>query len=242
MSHPRSTGCLSDFLVGPRNWTSLYLFSIWPKLSFFESVNDMAELRKPPITRLRRAAERVQQAEIERNRLIRGLRAERVTLKDLSEAASLSIGSVHRLTRPLRVVSLGYEGRDLEAFLDVLVEHDVDDLIDVRENAISRKRGFSKSALAEGCRQRGVAYRHERTLGNPRSNRDGYRTGDPESRVAYRSHLDQGGQEALERASLLLTNRTVGLMCFEADPHQCHRTMVVDALRAADPLVEVFEV
>lgn len=193
------------------------------------------------LQRLRRAAEEVQQAEIARNRLIRQMRAERATLKDLSAASSMSIGSVHRLTRPSVVVSAGYEGRDAETFLDALAKLEVGTLVDVRENAISRKRGFSKTALGEGCDAAGFRYLHERTLGNPKSNREGFRAGKESSRLAYRAHLETVGAEAIQRVRGLLKSQTVAVMCFEAAPHECHRTMVIDHLADSDPLLEVRE-
>ena len=67
-------------------------------------------------------------------------------------------------------MSVGYEGRSVDELVDALVEAGVSVLVDVRENAISRKRGLSKRLLAEKLEARGITYVHEPTLGNPRDN------------------------------------------------------------------------
>ena len=51
---------------------------------------------------------------------------------------------------------VGYEGRSVDELADALVEAGVSVLVDVREDAISRKRGLSKRALAEKLESRGI--------------------------------------------------------------------------------------
>lgn len=191
---------------------------------------------------LREATRRLREAETERNRLIRALRAEHQPITKLSEASDLSVGTIHRLTRPSRIVSAGYEGRSAEDLIAVLVDADVSVLVDVRENAISRKPGLSKRRLADHCEAHGIAYVHEPTLGNPRDNRDGFRSGDPESRKVFEGHLAIRGADALGRVGELLEDRTVGLLCFEADPCSCHRSIVAAHLQSQDPLATVLSV
>lgn len=87
----------------------------------------------------------------------------------------MSLGTAHKLTRPSTIVSVGSEGRSVDELVDALADAGVSVLVDVRENAISRKRGLSKRALAEKLQARGITYVHEPTLGNPRDNRDGFR-------------------------------------------------------------------
>src|SRR5690606_35497866 len=58
--------------------------------------------------------------------------------------------AVHRLRQrkghPMSISGIGYEGLTLEAFISKLRIRGVQTLVDVRPNAISRKRGFSKRA------------------------------------------------------------------------------------------------
>lgn len=194
---------------------------------------------RPTLDPLREAAQRLNEAEIERNRLIRSLRSKRETLIDLAEAADVSLGTAHKLTRPSTIVSVGYEGRSVDELVDALVDAGVSVLVDVRENAISRKRGLSKRALAEKLQARGITYVHEPTLGNPRDNRDGFREQRPDSVAAFEAHLDRNGSAALDRVDAMLRDRTVGLLCFEADPCSCHRSIVARYLLDRDPLASV---
>lgn len=188
---------------------------------------------------LRRAARRLQEAEAERNRLIRALRSQRLPLTRLSEAADLSVGKVHSLTRPSTIASVGYEGRIVDQLIAALVEANVSALVDVREHAISRKPGLSKRGLAAHCEAHGIEYKHEPTLGNPRENRNGFRVGLPDSLKIYEEHLLGNGEAALARVADLLKDRTVALLCFEADPCSCHRSIVADHLKRLDPLATV---
>jgi uncharacterized protein (DUF488 family) len=192
-----------------------------------------------PIDPLRKATQRLHEAEVERNRILRALRSQRLPLARLSEAADMSLGKVHALTRPSTNASVGYEGRSADELIDALVGAGVGALVDVRENATSRKPGLSKRALAERCRVRGIEYLHEPSLGNPRENREDFRAGVATSRSAYEQHLNATGTDALRRVASLLRDRTVALLCFEADHSSCHRSIVADHLRRLDPLATV---
>lgn len=188
---------------------------------------------------LRKATKRLHEAEVERNRTLRALRSQRLPLTLLSEAADVSLGKVHALTRPSTIASVGYEGRSADDLLGALVGAGVGAVVDVRENAISRKPGLSKRALAELCRASGIEYLHEPSLGNPRENRDDFRAGVATSRSAYEQHLNATGADALRRVVSILRDRTVALLCFEADHSSCHRSIVADHLRRLDPLATV---
>lgn len=191
---------------------------------------------------LRKATKRLHDAEEERNRTLRALRSQRLPLTRLSEAAEVSLGKVHGLTRPSTIASVGYEGRSANELVRALVEAGVGTLVDVRENAISRKPGLSKRALAERCRASGIEYLHEPTLGNPRENRDNFRAGAATGRTAFERHLKATGTDALRRVASMLKGRTVALLCFEADHSTCHRSIVADHLCRLDPLATVLSV
>ena len=62
------------------------------------------------------------------------------------------------------LISIGYEGRNLDALIEQLKVSNVNTLVDVRLNAISRKPGLSKRRLAEALRAEGIRYLHSRDL------------------------------------------------------------------------------
>lgn len=134
------------------------------------------------------------------------------------------------------VIGVGYEGRDIDAFVAWLRQANVSMVVDVRLTPISRKRGFSKRALAAVLAEAGIAYEHAPELGNPKWNRPGF-AGTPQELEAAKANyremlLDPRAQERLAMIAEAGTRQTVGLLCFEADERRCHRGVVLEALRA----------
>ena len=128
--------------------------------------------------------------------------------------------------------TIGYEGADIGAFLDALTDAGVETLIDVREVALSRKKGFSKTQLGIALAARGIRYVHLRGLGDPKPGREAARAGNyPLFRRLFTAHLRTATAQAdLAAAAMLVQTQRSCLMCFEADHEQCHRTIVADAL------------
>jgi uncharacterized protein (DUF488 family) len=128
------------------------------------------------------------------------------------------------------VMTIGYEGAALQAFIDTLLAAKVNLLLDVRELPISRRKGFSKSALSEALRAAGIEYRHEKKLGSPTPIRkklhaDGNYAAFFESFTEYLATQD----ELIGRLKTELSGN-VALMCYERDPSTCHRSVVAKAL------------
>lgn len=160
------------------------------------------------------------------------------------------LGRTAGLTRPVGenlarmpspLLTVGYEGRDLATFLDQLEDAGVARLVDVRELPLSRRKGFSKTALGDALADRGIEYVHVRPLGNPKPNRERYWAGDVEGGAAvYRAHLrDENPYSALVELADTLGDATVCLMCFEADHERCHRDVIVDSLSELCPDLQV---
>lgn len=140
----------------------------------------------------------------------------------------MTIGN-DRLATPAR--GFGYEGLAQEELLRRVVDANVTVLVDVRLNPISRKRGLSKTALAAAANAAGVRYVHLRGLGNPKWNRAGFATLDPEPRRTYRELLSsEVGQHNLGTLRELCESDTVGLLCFEAAERHCHREVILELL------------
>ena len=138
----------------------------------------------------------------------------------------------------MTVVTIGYEGRQLDEFVAELSNLRVEVVFDVRENAISRKPGFSKRRLGEALGVAGIEYRHLSSLGNPCSNRVGFRAGEPAARELFIRRLDDGSRDALDEVAAA-RSRSVALMCFERDHASCHRSSIADRLVADNPTLRV---
>lgn len=131
------------------------------------------------------------------------------------------------------VATIGYEGTTIPAFLAELRDARVKLLVDVRAVASSRRPGFSKTRLAAHLEEAGIDYVHLRALGTPADGRAAARAGrHAEMRRIYRAHLatPAARSEMDTLADLARGDRRLCLLCFEADPAHCHRTLVAEAL------------
>jgi uncharacterized protein (DUF488 family) len=134
--------------------------------------------------------------------------------------------------RERRLFTIGYAGYDPESFLRKLEEHEVQIVVDVRQNPISRKKGFSRSKLSEFLRQHGVEYRHMPELGVPRALRDRLRAGEldlMEYLSEFRTALERQ-QDALDAFEALAAAQRCCLLCLEHLPQECHRSVIADVL------------
>lgn len=130
----------------------------------------------------------------------------------------------------VQLFTIGYEGRRVSELAATLRAHRIDVVLDVREVAWSRKRGFSKGQLSLHLASEGIAYYHDPRLGSPRELRKSYRaTGDWDAFIAgFRSHL-KAQESALRQHAEAMAGDRVCLLCFEAQPAECHRSAVADA-------------
>jgi uncharacterized protein (DUF488 family) len=118
--------------------------------------------------------------------------------------------------------TIGYEGRTLADFLAALKKSKVECIVDVRELPLSRRKGFSKTALGEALSGVGIEYIHLRAAGNPfRAEKD-----DIERCLKlFAKHLD-GHSDVLGTLEETISGRRCALLCFEANPRHCHRSII----------------
>jgi uncharacterized protein (DUF488 family) len=140
-----------------------------------------------------------------------------------------------------RLLTVGYEQHRTHASLtEALRAAGVERLLDVRELPLSRRRGFSKRALAAALGAAGIHYEHERALGNPKPLRDLYRSGrQREGEAGYLAHVRNGSAWAVHELARTLTETTTCLMCWEHDHRTCHRDVIVSELRRLVPGLQV---
>lgn len=143
---------------------------------------------------------------------------------------------------PFTVTTIGYQLATVPAFLETLRDAGVELLIDVRAVASSRRPGFAKTALAASLETVGIDYLHLRSLGTPADGRAAARAGKHERmREIFAAHLNTlDAHDGLWRlGEIVESGRAVALMCFEADHHECHRTLVAAALGERLPITVV---
>lgn len=128
--------------------------------------------------------------------------------------------------------TIGYENATLVDFIATLHAARVTLLLDVREFPLSRKKGFSKRALSEAVQAAGIAYRHERDLGSPKTLRQQLHSDGDYAQFfsSFSKYLKLQAPLLAELAADL--EGKVALMCFERDPATCHRSIVAKQLES----------
>ena len=136
----------------------------------------------------------------------------------------------------MTVFTIGHSTRPIDEFIDLLTAHGVQRLIDVRTIPQSRHNPqFGREQLSSSLRGAGIHYVHMPGLGGLRRPRkDSTNTG--WRNASFRGYADymqtREFEESLEQCIALAREEQVALMCAEAVPWRCHRSLIADALVA----------
>ena len=132
------------------------------------------------------------------------------------------------------MLTVGHSTRPIEVFIELLAGHGVTQLIDVRTVPRSRHSPqFNEDALPSSLATANIGYAHASGLGGFRpttadSPNDGWRNLSFRGYADYMLMTDFAGNLAAV-IELARTDR-VALMCAEAVPWRCHRSLIADAL------------
>jgi uncharacterized protein (DUF488 family) len=134
------------------------------------------------------------------------------------------------------LITIGHSNRSIEDFLGILTAHRVELLVDVRTLPRSRYNPqFNRETLPGSLTAAGIDYLHMPGLGGLRHPRkDSTNTGwRNDSFRGYADYMQTAEfeQNLLELLSLE-AGRRVAIMCAEAVPWRCHRSMIADAVTA----------
>jgi uncharacterized protein (DUF488 family) len=130
--------------------------------------------------------------------------------------------------------TVGHSNRSLDDFLALLARYGIEQLVDIRTLPGSRKYPhFDQEALSVSLQEAGIAYHHLIGLGGRRRPaRDSINTG--WRHPAFRGYADymqsEAFQEAIDMLANLARSQSTAIMCSEAVPWRCHRSMVGDAM------------
>src|SRR4029078_4556994 len=131
----------------------------------------------------------------------------------------------------LTLFTAGYQGHNIETFLDLLMSHGVEQPIDVRQLPFSRKPDFSKKRLTAHLAGVGIAYTHLAALGTPKPLRDEVRrTHDFAALFAAMQRIVEAQPEAQHQARELARAQPAVVLCFESSHAECHRLVVAQAI------------
>jgi uncharacterized protein (DUF488 family) len=129
--------------------------------------------------------------------------------------------------------TIGYEGISLEEYLNRLIKNDVKVLVDVRNNPLSMKYGFSKNQLQRYCNSLGIDYVHIPEVGIQSEQRQELheQANYDELFAIYRKNNLPNTISSQEKIlNLLKEKKRIALTCFEANICQCHRKHLAEAI------------
>jgi uncharacterized protein (DUF488 family) len=134
---------------------------------------------------------------------------------------------------PAKLYTIGHSTRTLEDFVGLLKREGVSHLVDVRAFPTSaRYPHFNQSNLAESLAAEGIRYTHFPALGGRRKvRRDSHNT--LWRNAGFRGYADymetREFSDALEDLLALASREPTAIMCAEAVPWRCHRSLISDA-------------
>ena len=138
-------------------------------------------------------------------------------------------------TAPIpRILTIGHSTRAIDEFIELLRAHEVTRLVDVRTVPRSRHNPqFSRDELPASLGTSGISYLHSPALGGLR------RTNADSINTAWRNTSFRGYADYMQTAEFngavdelieLSKHDRLALMCAEAVPWRCHRSLIADAL------------
>lgn len=142
--------------------------------------------------------------------------------------------SLQPLTTPSMLWTIGHSTRPSKEFLSLLTAQGIMNLVDVRRYPGSRRYPhFHSDALAKSLTEAGLAYQHMPNLGGRRTARaDSPNKG--WKNASFRGYADYMQTEefegALEELMAYSTTLQTVIMCAEAVPWRCHRSLIADRL------------
>jgi uncharacterized protein (DUF488 family) len=140
------------------------------------------------------------------------------------------------------VFTVGHSTRTIESFIDLLKDNSVKKVVDIRTIPRSRHNPqFNRETLPDRLKAEEIGYVHMMSLGGLRhTHQDSPNIGWRNS--SFRGFADymrtEEFEKSLERLIQLANSQQVALMCAEAVPWRCHRSLVADALKVRGINVE----
>jgi uncharacterized protein (DUF488 family) len=134
------------------------------------------------------------------------------------------------------IFTIGHSTRPMEVFVRLLKSHGVQRVVDVRTIPRSRHNPqFNRAQLSAALHRVGIHYKHMAGLGGlrrarPDSRNTGWRNANFRGYADYMETPDF--KDHLVRCIDLAKRERVVLMCAEAVPWRCHRSLIADALLA----------
>lgn len=142
----------------------------------------------------------------------------------------------------MKIFTIGYEATTVADFIAALRAAAVARVIDVRALPLSRRPGFSKTALSSALGEAGIDYVHLRALGTPAEGRAAARAGrHAEMERVYAGQLEL--PEAIAQSAMMIElarEMPTALLCYEREPAHCHRMALLRSVAPSAEVVHLF--
>lgn len=127
----------------------------------------------------------------------------------------------------MEIFTIGYAGFEIEDFIKVLKEHNINSLIDVRSTPFSKfHTDYNKPLLCKVLHEKGIVYRnYNKEFGARQDNKIYYPNGYLDFSMFTKSNVFIEGMQKIIKAIPLGYNFV--LMCSEKDPITCHRAIMI---------------
>ena len=128
---------------------------------------------------------------------------------------------------PTQIYTIGHSNHTWETFSPLLLDNEVELLVDVRSNPVSRFAPFANHrTLPDLLESVGIDYEF---MGGPLGGKPADRTmyderGKPDY---HRMRASDEFQEALDQLAGMASRRSTVILCSEEDPSQCHRLLLL---------------
>jgi uncharacterized protein (DUF488 family) len=137
--------------------------------------------------------------------------------------------------KPKDIYTVGHSTHTSKEFVELLRAHGIRRVVDIRTIPKSRHNPqFNEARLATTLRKNRVAYVHEPLLGGlRRTKKDSVNLG--WRNASFRGFADymqtDNFEKGLAKLMALASHSKTAIMCAEAVPWRCHRSLVADALK-----------
>ncbi|HII16040.1 MAG TPA: DUF488 family protein [Nanoarchaeota archaeon] len=138
----------------------------------------------------------------------------------------------HKKEQEIGFCTIGYEGKDIDSFLNVLIQNKISMVIDVRNNAFSMNFCFIGKKLKQYLNDAEIDYIHMPELGVESEDRANLNSKEDYEKLflKYRQSLPLK-QKYLDTIEKEGNNKRIALLCFEKDVSSCHRREIAKHIR-----------
>ena len=150
-------------------------------------------------------------------------KSDNISIERISVLASLKKNKIY--SKP-KIFSIGYEGKNIDNFIEILKNNKISELVDLRQNAFSWNKQFSRNLLGE-LAQYDIEYVNFPRLGAPSELRvEIKKNGNPDKFFSEYLKLLNKNIPYLNILDMISRQKNTAMMCMEADYNKCHRKII----------------